>query len=176
MPTQTKSSLFGSVFTILIIDFRWWKSPPGHAAVDFPTIFQRYPTRRAVQTFETRRSNLYCNFFRSCANSKPTLAYLGVFLIYWKIIYDDWKAREASGHAILRRFSSVLRRPTPFKSLLPFFKFMCRLKINLTVFGSVFTDLRNKFRWLKSWPGYPVGHAWTPGTSLWKSNLHYLTN
>ena len=49
--TQTKSSLFGSVFTILIIDFRWWKSPPGHAAGDFPTIIERYPTRRAVQTF-----------------------------------------------------------------------------------------------------------------------------
>ena len=37
-------------------------------------------------SYETRRSNLYCNFLRSCANSKPTLAYLGVFLIYWEMI------------------------------------------------------------------------------------------
>ena len=51
VPTPTKTSLFGSVFTTLIIDFRWWKSPPGHAAGDFPTILQRYPTRCAVQTF-----------------------------------------------------------------------------------------------------------------------------
>ena len=50
VPTQTTSSLFGSVFTTLIIHFRWWKSPPGHAAVDSPTILQRYTTRRAVQT------------------------------------------------------------------------------------------------------------------------------
>ena len=48
VPTQTKSSLFGSIFNTLIIDFWWWKSPPGHAAGDFPTILQRYPTRRAV--------------------------------------------------------------------------------------------------------------------------------
>ena len=160
MPTQTKSSLFGSVFTILIIDFRWWKSPPGNAAGDFPTIFQL--------SYETRRSNLYCNFLRSCANSKPILAYLGVFLIHWEIIFDDWKACEASGHAILRRFSSVLRQPIPFKSLLPFFKFMYELKINLTVFGSVFTDLRKKFRWLKSPPGHPAGLARIP-VNLFKS-------
>ena len=120
-------------------------------------------------SYESRRSNLYCNFLLSCPNSKQTLAYLGVFLIHWEIIFDDWKAREASRHAILRRFSSVLRRPTPFKSLLPFFKFMCRLKINLTVFGSIFTDLRNKFRWLKSPPVHPAGLAQTVKLTVWLS-------
>ena len=122
-------------------------------------------------SYETRRSNLYCNFFSSCANSIPTLACLGIFLIHWEIIFHDWKVREASGHAIFRRFSSVLRRAAPYKSLLPFLKFMCRLKINLTVFGSVFTDLRNNFRWLKSPRGHPAGLARTPGKSLLKSNL-----
>ena len=42
----------------------------------------------------------------------------------------------------------------------------CADQNQFAVFGSVFTDQRNNFRWLKSPPGHPAGLARTPGKSL----------
>ena len=157
MPTQTKSSLFGSIFTTLIIDFRWWKSPPGYAA-----IFRRFssailrdaPFKPLLQFFAfvchlKTNSSLFESVFNTLRNNFRILkSRRGL----WARDFTPFFQRVAATHT--------------FKSLLPFFKFMYRLKINLTVFGSVFTDLRNKFRWLRSPPGHPSGLARTPGKSL----------
>ena len=69
------------------------------------------------------------------------------------MIEKNWKDRKVPGYAVFRWFSSVLRRVAPCKSLLQSFEFVCQLKTKSSLFGNVFTPLRNNFRWLKSLPG-----------------------
>ena len=114
---------------------------------------------------ESNPSNLYCNFLSSCANPKPSLSYLGMFLLLSEIIFDDEKGRQAPGHAFYHRLSSVLRRIEPLKALLVFFEFVCQLETEPSLFGRVFTSLRNNFRWLKSRPG-PGARDFPPFSSV----------
>ena len=58
-------------------------------------------------------------------------------LLPYEIIFDDEKGLQARGHAIIHRFSSVLRRVAPFKSLLHFLSSCANSKpslANLEVF------------------------------------------
>ena len=52
---------------------------------------------------ESVPSNLHCYFLSSCANSNPSLAYLGRFLLPYEIIFDDENGPQGPGHAIYMR-------------------------------------------------------------------------
>ena len=125
------------------------KSPPGPWARRFPLFFQCFynvlrrvaPFKSLLQFFEFEcqfqtKFRLFGNVFNALGNN----------LRWLKSPPDPW-ARDFP--PFLQRFAAF----APFKSLLQFFSFVCQLETKPTLFGNVFTVLRNNLRWLKSPPG-----------------------
>ena len=160
---ETKPTLFGNIFTALRNNFRWLKSPPGPWARFYSVLRRVAPFTSLMQFFE----------FVCQLKTKPSL--FGKVFTALRNNFRWLKTRQVSGHVIIRYFYSVLRIVAPFKSLLHFFSFVCQLKTKPTLFGNVFTVLRNNF-WSYWYRKHDLKIAWfdarAPRWESWGETPH----